>query len=209
MIQLTPLLGNTVSEVPGLLNPYTPPLEGKCYNTFLIEKDGIRYLVKILKRKAANNQLLTKLTFEKHQREHQLVSQIFEGTNFILTTIYFELEYLNEIEYANIQPFIHNALNQYKLILRGSELRTLPINVLQGIIANRALFMDRIKHLLAKIKPNLIDLDFFIIDQDPWILVFDTTEFWPEKREGKDQMQIESDLEDFFNKVQSILGSHN
>lgn len=185
---------------------YAPPLEGQFYETSLLEIDGQKLIVKRLKMSdqlpAGSNRDRRSL-FETHQSEYEKMRAVFEGSGMVLPTVF--ISDLDNQEFITIQHFVANPILQYKIWEKAyyyefpdlGEFKQQQIEAFHSLQAN-------FKQLLDNIHPYLIDVDFFIIDQEPWVVIFDTSHFWVDKLEGKDRARKERNFDNFY---RTMVGS--
>ena len=171
------------------------PLEGRMYGVDLVNDGENLWLRKtlrgdVLTRFYQNSAGLLKV-FERHFREHQTTLS-FMG-EFCIPTMFYVEKVDGVVSYRILQPWVRAAVQYKEAIMTHRKLVRRQLPELSG----RLIFLAETAQLVEGIYPDLPDFDFFVTE-DRTLAVFDTTGFWPERRDGKDRARIAYDLSHFL-----------
>lgn len=171
------------------------PLVGKMYDVDLVRDEEERWLRKtlrgdVLNRFYRNSKGLAKI-FERHYEEHRTV--MWHLGEFCIPTMFYVEEIDGQAFYRILQPWVKAALQYKEVLMTGRKIhrRQLPD------FSERLAFLEQTTALVETIYSELPDLDFFVTE-DRELAVFDTTGFWPERRDGKDRARLTYDLAHFL-----------
>lgn len=182
---------------------HSAPIEGTMYDVALLYEGNQTYLVKRLKDNLAKlkpgyySNLTNEEIFSIHQAEYLKFVEVLP--EFVLPTVFID----DGENYITIQKYIAPGL-QYKDAMRSGKIPK------ESQLPDKSLinkFFSGIENLVSQNPKLLPDLDFFITRietlNEVTIIIFDTSGFWFEKRDGKDLSKMIYDLRSFFSAKKS------